>query len=60
MSDYRSPAAILEEAGGLKGEVRTIETLYRIRDWSNNQLVKNGSETLRSFDLFGYPIFIAG
>lgn len=59
MTDYRSPATILEDAGGLKGDMRSIETLYRIRAWSNNQLVKTGSNILRSYDLFGYPIFVA-
>jgi hypothetical protein len=57
--DYASPVAILERAGGVKGETRDIRTLYRIRSVSDNQIVSVGGETLRCYDLFGYPVFIA-
>jgi hypothetical protein len=57
--DYASPIAILERAGGIRGETRTIKSLYRVRSVSNNKIVNIGGRTLRCYDLFGYPIFIA-
>jgi hypothetical protein len=58
-NDYASPTAILERAGGVKGEVRGIKALYRIRSVSDNKIVNVGGRTLRSYDLFGYPVFIS-
>lgn len=57
--DYTSPTAILERAGGVKGEMRNIKALYRIRSVSDNKIVNVGGRTIRSYDLFGYPVFIA-
>lgn len=57
--DFASPTAILERAGGVKGEMRSIKALYRIRSVSKNKIVNIGGRTLRCFDLFGYPVFIA-
>lgn len=57
--DYASPTAIFERAGGVKGEMRGIKALYRIRSASDNKIINVGGRTLRSYDLFGYPVFIA-
>lgn len=57
--DHASPTAILERAGGVKGELRRIRSLYRIRSVSQNKIVNVGGTTVRCYDLFGYPVFIA-
>ena len=57
--DYASPTAVLERAGGIKGEIREIKSLYRVRSVSENKIVNVGGTTIRSYDLFGYPVFIA-
>jgi internalin A len=57
--DFASPVTILERAGGIKGEIRNIETLYRVRAVSDNKIVSVSDTTVRSYDLFGYPFFVA-
>ncbi|NYF52229.1 hypothetical protein [Tunturiibacter gelidoferens] len=57
--DFASPTAILERAGGFRGEVRTIRTLYTVRAVSENKVVSVEGTTIRCNDLFGYPLFIA-
>lgn len=56
--DYATPVDILVRHGGVKGDVRNITALYRIRAVSENKIVNVGGRTLRTHDLFGYPLYI--
>jgi hypothetical protein len=57
--DFSGPLEVLKRAGGVVGEMRNIQALYRMREVSDNQFIMIGTSVHRTFDLFGYPIFIA-
>ncbi|MEV0093747.1 hypothetical protein [Streptomyces sp. NPDC050738] len=57
--DYATPVNILVRNGGVKGDMRTITALYRVRSVSENKIVNVGGRTLRCHDLFAYPLYVA-
>jgi hypothetical protein len=56
--DWATPTEILVRHGGVKGDARMITALYRIRAVSENKIVNVGGRTVRTHDLFGYPLYI--
>jgi len=57
--NFNSPVEILRKAGGVVGEPRMVRSLYRMRSVTDNQFVMIGTTVHRTFDVFGYPIFVA-
>ncbi|MFD7447203.1 hypothetical protein [Streptomyces sp. NPDC059909] len=57
--DYATPVNILVRNGGVKGDMRTVTALYRVRSVSENKIVNVGGRTLRCHDLFAYPLYVA-
>ena len=60
MGSYVHPVSKLIGIGGVtNGELRTIQSLYRIRYITDEQRYTYNSKPLRTHDLLGYPLFVA-
>lgn len=60
MESYVHPVSKLIGLGGVTtGELRTIQSLYRIRYMTDEQQYTYHSKPLRTNDLLGYPLFVA-
>jgi hypothetical protein len=56
---YSHPAEKLVASGGVLGDIREIECLYRIRYMTNEQCFNRDGTEYRVNDILGYPIYIA-